>query len=1168
MNLKLKLRKKRAAARIIAVMLVMAVVAGAFFLNRDSVYAGNRTYGNNNWETARNQQNGAPQPTDSFDRNYGSIYNIYYDVGKGSGQKATTYSNYSYETVLRVDGTWAFVGNNEEGQKAACAPDLTVNGVWCDVSVSEIAKGQHSDSFALVTFRLHNETGEVKTADLATMADLDIGGDDNAPLKKLLDKGAIVGFTATNSYLQDIADDDKITLYYHFKDNNYIKRNATTVWIGVWADRFNNMWREKLDNVNDPVEHSGSTGDPNAVDTGFAASWLGIEIQPHGTEEITFTLDVVETNAEYIVKYDGNGATWGTVSDQHCKYNEPFTISANGYVKNGYTFTGWNTVQNPTADNPGYSYLPGDEVSDLIPDSSGEITLYAQWAPSRTFIEYDGNGADSTTGYIRGYWADGAALSTDEKYDLDSAFSKAGYSFRTWDVYRQTLGTHIGEKTSADSVPSVDGITSLVPANNLSNCIEIVPENNRYADYSEMKIGTASNAETQRFAFEWAGKDGGGDYYLIRHEASGKVLDVNGEAADGDSDKHMIRLYRYTEDSVFQQWYVEYTGDNGYVKLSSRWNGGYMDNYNGQLYIYSGNDNASQRWSLPWVKFNAYAQWTNNNYSVQYDADGGTLYDTDGNETEDNTQDCAYDTTYSFYTADRAYTISYEPNGGTVNTTDTNTNAQAAFNGWNRNASDDTEHEILKGSFKNLTADGGTVYVKANYTNGSITLPAAEKKSMEENGVQTTYEFEGWYSDKALTKRVGGADENYTPDSDLTLYAKYTDDSEKVLYNQKISVRYENADGSWGEYEDWLDSDFKTGDTVLENWENLDTSKWVKPEMIQYQVEGSYAVNGYETKVDIKRRTYAVRIKYDSSAAFTDKCGEGRYRWGETVTAGVTIAESTPQYIYEWNGFGIPEEISLEEESTEMSNPVTFIMPEKDTELLAYSSNKVNMYMVMVEHYYMDVQGRYPDTATEVQDISSLEYGTELVYEELQQDRIGFTYNGEKTSGENGAQVVTTVTSDSIIRLYYDRNRYTVVYQGNKGEAVQNIPAALSVYYDEEFAISPMVPTRAGFTFINWNTKAEGRGIAFESGQTAKNLTAENNGTVILYAQWEQKKFQVVSSASNRGSSRKFIKRTSDDGRWYETSGRLSAEELLTVPEEECLAVMYIDQSGAITRQR
>ena len=33
--------------------------------------------------------------------------------------------------------------------------------------------------------------------------------------------------------------------------------------------------------------------------------------------------------------------------------------------------------------------------------------------------------------------------------------------------------------------------------------------------------------------------------------------------------------------------------------------------------------------------------------------------------------------------------------------------------------------------FKNLTADGGTVNVKADYTNGSVTLPDAEKASVE-----------------------------------------------------------------------------------------------------------------------------------------------------------------------------------------------------------------------------------------------------------------------------------------------------------------------------------------------------------------------------------------------------------------------------------------------------
>ena len=44
--------------------------------------------------------------------------------------------------------------------------------------------------------------------------------------------------------------------------------------------------------------------------------------------------------------------------------------------------------------------------------------------------------------------------------------------------------------------------------------------------------------------------------------------------------------------------------------------------------------------------------------------------------------------------------------------------------------------------------------------------------------------------------------------------------------------------------------------------------------------------------------------------------------------------------------------------------------------------------------------------------------------------------------------------------------------------------------------------TAVGYAFIGWNTASDGSGAWFEDGQEVINLTAENNGDVVLYAQW------------------------------------------------------------------
>jgi uncharacterized repeat protein (TIGR02543 family) len=77
-----------------------------------------------------------------------------------------------------------------------------------------------------------------------------------------------------------------------------------------------------------------------------------------------------EPNA-YAIKYEGNGSTSGTMSNQTVAKNTKATIVANAYKKDGYVFAGWNTA----ADGSGTKYESGDIIKKLTSD----ITLYAQW---------------------------------------------------------------------------------------------------------------------------------------------------------------------------------------------------------------------------------------------------------------------------------------------------------------------------------------------------------------------------------------------------------------------------------------------------------------------------------------------------------------------------------------------------------------------------------------------------------------------------------------------------------------------------------------------------------------------------------------------------------------------------------------------------------------------
>ena len=60
----------------------------------------------------------------------------------------------------------------------------------------------------------------------------------------------------------------------------------------------------------------------------------------------------------------------GTMSPQTADYDAKFTVPTNGFTREEYTFTGWNTA----ADGSGKAYQPGQQIT-----VHGDVTLHAQW---------------------------------------------------------------------------------------------------------------------------------------------------------------------------------------------------------------------------------------------------------------------------------------------------------------------------------------------------------------------------------------------------------------------------------------------------------------------------------------------------------------------------------------------------------------------------------------------------------------------------------------------------------------------------------------------------------------------------------------------------------------------------------------------------------------------
>ena len=823
-------------------------------------------------------------------------------------------------------------------------------------------------------------------------------------------------------------------------------------------------------------------------------------------------------------------------------------------TRNGYVFTGWK-ITSAGGKQAGKIYDAG-QLAEMFTDGKywsslfANATFEAQCVQADCFVSYMGNGADNMSDFYRSYNA---------AYDGNTAenflFKRTGYtsvSGSTWEIQDQFLNL-TGCCDGGGTLPFSGTLTSIrTKCGGRYQCVDISAAS--YADGANAQIWDCVNGNAQMYAFVFAGFEDGLPYWVIRNNATGKVLDAAiGTGIDGGNNGANIQQWAY-HGGDNQKWTLQMAGD-GYFYIRSKLDPnlvldllyGSTDNgTNLQLCNYYGGEN--QQWYLWDNTINLSAEWTNSNYKVDYNADGGTLLDENGNATTDTVRTYEYDRTYDFLKAKRAYTVSYETNGGTAAINSSNTDAPGTFNGWNEQLTAQTSHGEVQGSydwtigtlnwaayyngnpdilnaagnvydtiraimhyrafgisenrqftgasywlpsvrFKNLTADGGTVNVKADYTNGSVTLPDADKDSEEKDGSIVYYVFEGWYLDAALTNRVGGAGDTYTPAGNTTLYAKYTTQSENLIFNQKIRVRYENADGTWTSYTTIFDKDFRTGDTVDYDFGSLDTDKWVRPAAVKYTVSGQYQIEGYTTSVDIYRQTYNVTVTYDNADAFSAKSGEGTYRWGETVTVSATLAQKTAQYTYQWAGFETDSRLSFKDGTSKTSNPVTFVMPEENVTLKACSASQTNEYTVTVEHYYMDTAGNYPDKPSVAEDLTPY-YGETLVHKDLAREIKGLSFNENKTIQENGNRTQTQVKGNTTVRLYYDRTVCTVTYDYRTNGGTSADKETVKTYYGADADLS-VAAYKNGWEHAGWNTESDS-----ETGLTRYTVT----GNVTLYA--------------------------------------------------------------------
>lgn len=191
--------------------------------------------------------------------------------------------------------------------------------------------------------------------------------------------------------------------YYYSQAKSIVATNATTGKDGGWAS----VWQGNQDSASigdDSWRHEDQTSSPKRltetthpyyfrakVGTGYTfAGWFtseeatepestkttydgSFEISTRDKENRTWITRYAKfTPITYTVTFVGNGNTGGSMSDQTFTYDVAKNLTANGFTRTGWSFTGWK-------DGNGTTYTDAQSVSNLASTQGAVITMTAQW---------------------------------------------------------------------------------------------------------------------------------------------------------------------------------------------------------------------------------------------------------------------------------------------------------------------------------------------------------------------------------------------------------------------------------------------------------------------------------------------------------------------------------------------------------------------------------------------------------------------------------------------------------------------------------------------------------------------------------------------------------------------------------------------------------------------
>ena len=804
----------------------------------------------------------------------------------------------------------------------------------------------------------------------------------------------------------------------------------------------------------------------------------------------TVILYAVWSGNAYTVRYDANGGS-GTMEDSTFLINVTRSLPANAFIclspvtGTSYQFRGW--AMSP--DQSWGDYADGQRVTNLTETPGETVTLYAIWGINY-YVRYDANGGSGTM------WE------TSFTYDVPqnlrtNAFTRTNYLFRGWATSRNG-GVEYTDGQTVTNVPEAwlyavwsGTYTVKYYANGgsgtMADSFFIMREEHHLPP----------NAFT-REGYTFTGWRSPLDNYLYRDEyqfTSG-LTDVAGSTVTLTAmwGENYTVVYNANggsgnmEDSAFARNMTQSLRANAFIREHYRFDG-WATSPSATTAQYADEQRVSE---LPSGKtVTLYALWRGFDYTVKYDANGGSgamadsafVYGTARNLQTNTFTRTGY--TFTGWAQSPNGTVVYSNGASALNLSETADAAVTLYAVWQANA-----YTV------NYNANGG-----GGSMSGQSFIYDAAQDLRANNFSRTGYAFAGWSmtanGDVAYTGGQSVSNLTEAAGAAVTLYAQWN--------GNPYTVTYDANDGSGS----MADSAFiyGTAHNLRANTftrVNYRFNGWAtSPSATTAQYADGAGVSGLTATAGATVTLYAVwtdtyTVKYHANggsgsmadSVFTYSVAQNLRmntlsRAGYTFTGWATSSSATTaQYAdrQSVNNLATTEEAAVTLYAVWSGNPYT----------VRYSANGGNGNMPASTFTYGQLESLSANIFT----------------------RTGYTFAGwakdssATTRDYTGMQRVSNLTTESTITLYAVWNgiQYNVSFYANGGSGTMS---SQSFTYGTAQALSRNAFTRTGYVFAGWAT-TPGGAVEYTAGQSVNNLTSVAGATVALYAVWEHGKFTVI----------------------------------------------------------